>query len=74
LKFGSYDSDEYLNTSGEKVRFTFEGLTSLIAIYDDFEDGSEISWSEYENRTARKIKSWVKAKEDLEVFDRIEKE
>lgn len=47
----------------------FEGLTSLLPIYDEFEDGSEIVWKEHKNRSVKKVKSWAKAKEELEVFD-----
>jgi hypothetical protein len=55
-----------------KGRWRFEGLTSLLAIYDEPEDGAEIIWNEYKNRSVKKIKSWVLPKEQLEVFDREE--
>ena len=52
------------------VEFVFEGLTSLIAIYEELEDGAEIIWQEHENKTLKTIQGWVKKKEELEVFDR----
>jgi hypothetical protein len=52
-----------------KGRWRFEGLVSLLAIYDKFEDGSEISYSESKNRSVKTIQSWVVPKDDLEVFD-----
>ena len=55
-----------------KGRWRFEGLTSLLAIYDELEDGAEIVWKRYENRSVKKVKSWVKPKEELEVFDSSE--
>ncbi len=70
LVFGKQEESEYINTDGKKVRWIFEGLTSLLAIYEELEDGAEIIWSEYENKSVRKIKSWVLPKEELEVFDR----
>jgi hypothetical protein len=52
-----------------KGRWRFEGLTSLLAIYDELEDGAEITWKEYENRSVKKVKSWVKPKQELAVFN-----
>jgi hypothetical protein len=49
-------------------RWKPEGLTSLIAIYEPIEDGSEILWTEYANTTVGKIKRRVKAKSELETF------
>lgn len=70
LKFGKLEESEYLNPNGEKVKFTFEGLTTLTAIYDELEDGAEIVWIEHENRTVKKVQSWVKKKKELEVFQK----
>jgi len=61
--------EPYKNTDGEMVKFVFEGLTSLIPIYENLEDGTEIAWAEYENRTLKKIRSWIKDKAELEVFE-----
>jgi hypothetical protein len=52
-----------------KGHWVFEGLLSLLAIHDEPKDGAEILWTEHENRTVGKIRSWVKKKEELEVFD-----
>lgn len=56
----------------KKIRrghWVFEGLTSLLAVHEELTDGAEILWVEHQNRTVRKVRSWVKQKEDLEVFD-----
>lgn len=72
LKRGKLDevNGEVWETDNEerKGRWKFEGLTSLLLIYDDLEDGAEIAWTEYKDESIKKIKSWVKAKEELEVF------
>jgi len=68
IKIGKQGCKPYTNTAGERVRFIFEGLTSLVPIYEDLEDGAEILWREYENRSLKKIRSWIKAKKELEVF------
>ena len=52
-----------------KGRWRFEGLTSLLAVYEEPDDGSEISWTEHENKSVRKVQSWVTSKDDLEVFE-----
>jgi hypothetical protein len=53
-----------------KDQWRFEGLTSLLAIHEELEDSAEISWADFQNRTVRKVKSWVLAKEELEVFEK----
>jgi hypothetical protein len=50
-------------------RWVFVGLTSLLPIYEALEDGAEILWTEYPNRTIRKIHSLAKKKHELEAFD-----
>src|SRR5262245_27873359 len=52
----------------------FEGLTELLPVYEELMDGAEILWKEHENRTVKAIRSLVKRKRDLSVFnDREEK-
>jgi hypothetical protein len=56
--------------SGRKGKWIFEGLSSLLPVYDPIdEDGTEIVWEEHERITVGRVKSWVRDKEDLEVFD-----
>lgn len=53
-----------------KGRWIFEGLASLLPIYDEFNaDGSEILFDDYEDISVGRVKRWVKQKADLEVFD-----
>lgn len=58
----------YRATDGRKGVWKYEGLTSLLPIYEELEDGSEILWKAHENRTVKKIQSWVKSKDELETF------
>lgn len=70
VKFASEDTTEFQNQKGDKTgRWIYEGLTSLLAIHDELQDGAEILWVEHENRTVAKIKSWVRQKHELEAFD-----
>lgn len=61
-------NEPYENTDGEMVQFVFEGLTSLLPIYEELDHGSEIMWTEHENKAIKTIKSMVKNKSELEVF------
>jgi Domain of unknown function (DUF4288) len=56
------------DNEARKGIWKFEGFTSLLPIYDELEDGSEITWTTHENKSVEKIQSWVKAKEELESF------
>jgi hypothetical protein len=58
----------YGNPPGRPGRWVFEGLTSLLPIYERLEDGAEIIWHEHANRTVKNIRSFVKKKSELEVF------
>ncbi len=63
------DDKGYLTTDGRPCVWRYEGLTSLLPIYEELEDGAEILWKEHENVTVKKVKSWVKDKPELETFD-----
>lgn len=48
--------------------WVFEGLTSLLPIYEEIEDGCEILWSEYRNLSVKRIKAKIREKKELECF------
>jgi hypothetical protein len=50
-------------------RWVFEGLTSLLPIYDELEDGAEILWRDHSGRTLKRVRAMVKKKNELEAFD-----
>lgn len=70
VKFGKLEeeSGEMWTETNRKGRWLFEGLTSLVPIYEELKDGAEISWTEYENKSVKTAKSWVKPKDKLQVF------
>ena len=49
-------------------RWVFEGLTSLLPIYEKLEDGAEISWRVHSRKRVRTIRSYLKPKRQLETF------
>jgi len=64
------DNDWVAALSGRKGKLVFEGLASLLPVYDEFdEDGSEIFFNDYESITVSRVRRWVRQKAALEVFD-----
>lgn len=51
-----------------KGRWHFLGLTSLLAIYDELEDGAEIIWKEHRGRPLKSLLARVREKKKLETF------
>ena len=66
LSEGNQASD---SETGRKGVWRFEGLTSLLPIYEELEDGAEILWVEHAGRSVRSVRALVKRKRDLAVFD-----
>lgn len=68
---GKTEKSEYVEDgTGRTGKWVFEGLASLLPVYDPIdESGTEIAYEEYRNITGGRIKSWVRDKHELEVFD-----
>jgi uncharacterized protein DUF4288 len=62
-------SEAWDAATGRKGAWHFEGLTSLLPVYEELEDGAEILWREHAGRTVRTIRSLVKKRAELEAFD-----
>lgn len=60
-----------VNNESRRGGWVFEGITSLLPLYENLEDGAEILWMEHRNKMIKTIRSFVKPKEKLEVFDDI---
>ncbi len=70
IKCGKQASGEVKQNKPSRQRtWVFEGLTPLLPIYEEIDDCSEILWEQYERRTVRSIKSLVRSKRQLPVFD-----
>ena len=50
----------------------FKGLSFLLPIYDDLEDGAEIVWNDHGTISYRRLCRIAKRKQDLRVFDDTE--
>src|SRR5215475_3174036 len=66
LKHG-FDNEESVTIDGRQGWCKFKGLRSLVAVYEDIEDGAEIEWREYIVEKDM-LESLVKAKENLPAF------
>ena len=74
MKRGRRSEGSPAQINSRSGRWRFEGLTSLLPIYEELRDGVEVLWKEHENVTVRKLKSWIRQKMELETFDDREKE
>jgi uncharacterized protein DUF4288 len=54
-------------TKGGEWRFA--GISMLLPVYEDMEDGVEILWSDRGRMTVKQIKKLVRSKHQLPVFD-----
>jgi hypothetical protein len=68
LKFGKAAETSYDNPDGKAVQFSFEGLSDLVDIYEDLEDGAEISFLYKVGLSEKQIKSLVRPRNCLPVF------
>lgn len=72
VRLGSLNKSTFSDAAGKRNgRWVFEGLTSLLPIYDELEDGSEVLWRDYSGITLKRVRSMIKKKSELEVFDGV---
>lgn len=71
---GKHSEGSLAQFDGRSGRWRFEGLTSLLPIYEELRDGAEVLWKEHQNVTVRKVKSRIRQKKQLETFDDSKRE
>lgn len=59
----------YGSPPGRLGRWKFEGITSFVPIYEELQDGSEISWDEHRGTTLGAVRKRVKSKQELDTFE-----
>jgi|GEM_PF-793366 len=75
MKIGDVKPSEcWDEATGRRGIWHFEGPTMLLPVCDPLEDGAELLWKVHRNRSVKKIKSLVRRKTDLPVFDDRETE
>jgi hypothetical protein len=67
-KLGKDGESSYDNPFGKSVVFKFIGLSHLDEVYDEIEDGAEITFKYKIGVSAKKLKSLVKPRERLCAF------
>lgn len=69
VRLGSSNKSTFSDDDGKRTGgWIFEGLTSLLPIYDELGDGAEVLWRDHSGRTLRRIRAMLKKKGDLEAF------
>lgn len=68
LKFGRREETSYLNSVGNVVRISFEGISDLVDVVEELVDGAELMFRRKVNVTEKKLRSMVLPKERLRVF------
>ena len=57
-----------------KGEWRFAGISMLLPVFEEIEDGAEILWKDRGEMTVEKIQKLVKSKKELPVFDDSENE
>jgi len=71
VRLGSSNKSTFSDDAGKRTgRWVFEGLTSLLPIYDDLSDGAEVLWRDQSGKALKSIRAMVKKKGELEAFYR----
>jgi hypothetical protein len=73
VELGSADCGEFRDEAepSRTGRWTYEGLTMLLPIYEELCDGAEILWEEHHDVPISTIRSWLKTRSELEVFNDV---
>jgi hypothetical protein len=50
-------------------QWRFAGISLLLPVHEELEDGAEILWTDHGTISAKKLKRLIKSKRDLRVFD-----
>ena len=64
IQFGKYHSP-CVDSKGKMGKWILEGLTSLLPVYEDLEDGAEIEWIDHTGKSVSTIKRMVLTKREL---------
>ena len=69
IRLGSSNTSKFSDATGKRTgKWVFEGLTSLLPVYEELGDGAEILWRDHSGRSLKKVRSMVKNKAALEAY------
>lgn len=67
VKIGMDNTEPYKGgPGGIDVQWVFEGVTEILPIYEEIEDGSEIIWAKHKPRKLKNLRQWVRKKGEFE--------
>ncbi len=73
-KCGIDGKSDWSDGNGRKGKWIFEGLSSLLPIYDEIDpDGTEILFDDDIGLSVGRVQSWVRKKSELEAFNDSDK-
>lgn len=63
VAIGTSNTEPYKGgDEGIDVQWIFEGLTELLPVYEEIEDGSELMWADHSPKKLKTIQSWILSK------------
>ena len=66
VAIGNDQTEPYLGgPDGTPVQWVFEGITDLLPIYEQLEDGAEIAWAEHAPRKLKNLQKMVRQKDEF---------
>ena len=66
VEVAKLDTEPYKGgPKGIPVKWVLEGVTELLPIYEELEDGSEIMWAKHSPRKLKNLKNIIRSKDDL---------
>jgi catechol 2,3-dioxygenase-like lactoylglutathione lyase family enzyme len=68
LALGRQQEDEYVNPAGRRVRVRFLGLRELLEVYEELEDGAELTFQERVGLSDLEARRLVARRDQLAVF------
>lgn len=68
LKFGKDGQASYDNPDGKAVEITFEGISGLVQLYEELQDGAELTFREKIGLDREQIRTLIPPRDQLPVF------
>lgn len=66
VAFAQRETEPYAShPTGEPVQWLFEGITELLPIHEDLEDGAEIMWADRRHRKLSTLRKWSRGRDDF---------
>lgn len=64
-KIARAEAKPYRGGEGVPVKWTFEGITNVLPVYEEIADGAEIMWESHAPRKLKTLRTWVRKKQEF---------